>query len=222
MTISFDNTESDAVAWNVYRVFGMPQPRRELARSRVFASLAASLVTGYLALLLTLGADGPASQTILMPGAAALGVALLTFALVYHLRLLLEPRLLARQTRRLVKRGYFDRFLGGKEVSPRLEGLRIAFAEGETTLRWTAIQRWAETDTHVYLFWSENDIISLPKRAFANDVQLGEFLALVERYRTGIVAVSVPIAAGGSQNPWWHSRYGVESEAPDVNVNRRG
>jgi hypothetical protein len=224
MTITFENTEEDAVAWNVYRVFHTPLPRRALARYRIFASLAVSLMLGSLAFALAMDSTGGEGSTFeaMLPLLAAAAIGMCAFTGVYALRLRLEPRLIAGQTRTFVKRGDFNRLFGKKEVSVRPEGLRIAFAEGETTLKWTAIRRWAETDTHVFLFWSDNDIIGVPKRAFASEAQRTEFLALVDRFRAGAAAVPVPIAVDNGRSSWWHSRYGVESETPDVNVNRRG
>ena len=39
MTITYENTEEDALAWNRYRVFHLPQTKREVARQRIAVSL---------------------------------------------------------------------------------------------------------------------------------------------------------------------------------------
>lgn len=60
--------------------------------------------------------------------------------------------------------------------------VRNAFQESQ--LDWGTFSRWAETDRYILLFLSTNKRMCqfIPRRAFADDAQRADFLALVGRH----------------------------------------
>jgi hypothetical protein len=171
-----------------------------------------ALLVGYLRFAFETSASNP---LVWLPSLAAGGLYFAAIPRIYRQEI-------RRRTKRAVRDGRYAGFIGKHTMRLGVDGIHVTMPLGETKWNWSAITSIEQGKDHLFLFLSQQLAIVAPKRAFTDEAEMREFLALVERYRTGASATPLPVAAGGSRNPWWHSRYGVESEAPDINMNRRG
>jgi hypothetical protein len=186
MTIHYENTEDDAIAWNRYRVLQRPRLRRLYIGSRALYVAIVTLMTFFFGV--SVGAWGLllSSLIALLIGA---GSAYVSFS-----RLKAD---VANDTRKYIKQGLFHRFLGEKEVTLLPDGLKSAWDDGEITMRWSALKRWESDTTHVYLFWGEadEDFSTIPLRAFRDAEHLRQFLEALEAYRDAAPTTNANVAS---------------------------
>lgn len=187
MTISYENTAEDAVAWHQF-YFQTPRAHRELRRSR----FAGSLSTASVFFLLSLVLAQPASPEAALP---LLAISTATGIGQFLIRSVRTKKDIDYQVRKLVSDGELDMILGSREVSLLPEGFRITSSKGTTTLKWEAIQRWTSSDTHLVFFYSNVDFVLIPKRAFGSPQQAKDFLDTVEEYRDNAIGLSTTHSA---------------------------
>lgn len=215
MTISYENTEQDAVAWNEYRVLGIAQNRRAVKTWRVRVTLLAAVL--FFLLLHTTHVFGNDPLRHLL------------WAICFALaagggNALAMRRNLSRQTKLLKKQGTFHAFLGPRTVTFGPEGIRSRHAGGEALYLWHTIRDVAITPTHFAVSLGPQEFTFLPRRAFGSEAREQEFLALVERYRTGAALGTLPLASTNAPSvssastgsvPWYQARYSVDVDTPD-------
>lgn len=182
MTISYENTAEDAVAWYQFH-FQSPRAQRDLRRSR----LAGSLSTASVFFLLSLVLAQPVMPEAVFP---LLGISTVTGIGQYLVRSLRMKQDIEYQVRKLVAEGDLDIILGSREISLIPEGFRITSTKGMTVLKWEAIQRWTSNETHLVFFYSNVDFVLIPKRAFGSPQHAKDFLDLVEEYRDNALGLS--------------------------------
>jgi hypothetical protein len=185
MTISYENTDADAIAWDIYRCYKTKPGQKEMKRGLITFLVLFHLLFGVLFTLLLPGQTGRILAATLLSGM------LMTASVAHRGRQYVEAA-----TRQYIKRGLFDHFLGHRTVTLKPEGYHIAWEEGETLLRWSRFKRWESDASHLYLFWSEEEFGSIPLRAFRNPAHMQQFLETLEEYREAAVnGVPVPVIA---------------------------
>jgi hypothetical protein len=213
MTVTFENSDQDAIALNLFYNFHTPKPRR---KHRIIHMVSPIVVfAALLTFFATTRPDDlglPYFWLILVGGAAA----------DFALHPWLMRRAVRRRTQQAVKQGKYLTLMGSQTLTATPEALVAKGPIAESRYNWSSIAAVSEGPEHLFLFLSESVALPIPKRAFTSEAQRTEFLALVDRYRTGGVAVPAPVAVDDGRASWWHSRYGVESERSDISVNRRG
>jgi hypothetical protein len=90
--------------------------------------------------------------------------------------------------------------------------MHTSWAEGETLRRWSALDRVEDAEEHLLFVYGNTEFVILPKRAFRDAAYEKEFIATVERFRTGEGVVTMnatpsPGATGAA--PWWRNRNSV-------------
>ncbi len=218
MKISYENTDEDAVAWNYLRITQTPAGKKAQKNVRIALTLCQALigVIGYLLICVVLSVK---SYVFGMLFSAALAG-----AFGYAAQSLQFRRVVRRQTRTLKKNGHFDQFLGPKEVTVSTDGMRTSWPEGETFRQWSALSGVEAAEEHLLFVYGDTEFVVIPRRAFRDAAHEQEFLATVERFRTGVVAVT----AGESQHsdasrtpPWWRNRGGVDTAEKDSFLKQR-
>lgn len=235
MTVSFENTTEDAAAWTAAYLTRTRPGRAVAKRARILVPV----LMGFLVLLemLYLGrlrGGGPSFAPLL--------IALTTGIIVYLSQALGVRRRTRQMAAKLVRSGHFELFLGPKEVSVLPQGLRTVWPNGETLVKWSGIRRVEADETHLQIFLTETEFLTIPKRAFHSEAEERGFIALMERYRTAgelgtalpamtaaaLPAAVAPLPAAANAPaptthapgaPWWRSRDSVDTGA--VQVNRR-
>ena len=222
MTISYENTDQDAIAWNIYRVLGIPQNRQTMNRWRVRITLFCCALFFLLFHLASMFGDNWIWQlfwAVACASGAGVGNALAM------------KRNLSRQTRTLSKQGLFHSFIGPRTVTFDADGIRSRHAGGESLYLWHTVRQVNTTPTHFALSLSAQEFAFIPRRAFNGEAQEQEFLALVERYRTGVAlginttsvkSVAAPATvAPSTTTPWYQSRYSVDVDTPEKQQTQR-
>lgn len=223
MTVQYENTLQDAIAYNEYCHNHTPRLRRYNRRFRFLGPLA--IIAGA-SLTLRLLQGHPLAWwawIILLLGAAfyfAIHPAVWRFALRKQVKLLSEA-------------GAYKAFIGAYAVTIGADGIRSVASIGEALYRWDAVTSVVKTETHLFLFLSETMAVFIPRRAFADAAQETAFLAEIECYRAGAVAVPAVASAAVtpatqinnapvSNAPWWSGQTASSVEADaQANVNRR-
>lgn len=132
-------------------------------------------------------------------------------------------------TRQYIKRGLFDRFLGERTVTLKPEGYHVAWKDGEMLMRWSGFKRWESDESHLYLFWSEEEFGSIPLRVFRNPAHMQQFLETLEECREAAVngvpapvrepvlimkpaVIETPPKTENNRN-WWRDQQNVDTDS---------
>jgi hypothetical protein len=246
MTITYENTKDDALAWSVYRMFETPQAKKRMPQERrqatvLNAGMSLPLIFGLcVAALLTEGDSISPIGLCLMLTILLAGIAATVHA--YHRYPKIRKRQAEEMGRMMIRDGYLTRFLGPQTLSLASDGVHCGWVDGETRMNWSALKRWDATETHIVLIWNdspncewmETDFTLIPKRAFHDADRLRQFLEELEQYREAAVngallPASEPIlavkptvtetsATTDSGANWWRDRQNMDG---DPNTLRR-
>lgn len=218
MKISFDNTIEDAIVWNRVRLTKITAGRKAQKKLRIILSCCQGMF-GIGVYLILCG---------LLSVVPEFWRGFLIFSLVapfgYGIQLLQFPQIVKRQTKKLVKNGYFAQFLGPKEVTLTPEGMRTSWVEGEFLRRWPSQMRIEDMESHLLLIYGESDFSIISKRVFRDAAHQQEFLGAIERFRAGAGAIGASTGvslAPSSVAPWWRNRSAVDTSEETIPVQQR-
>lgn len=74
-------------------------------------------------------------------------------------------------------------FGGTFTIKPTENGFEGSTALGDTIFNWTAVTSVEIAKDHIFVHFGHQKAMTVPKRAFADEAQMSEFLGLVEKYR---------------------------------------
>jgi hypothetical protein len=87
-----------------------------------------------------------------------------------------------RQARKLLKEGDNKAVLGHHELSLSPEGIFVRTQTSESKTSWSAITKVLQNDQYVFLYVSSINAFVIPKKAFANESTLQEFLDYIDTH----------------------------------------
>ena len=224
MIITYETNENDVAEWNVFRIFNDPLQRRRLRTQRMMVAFLSAIIVLFFLIALI-----PNSIPFGIIAAPIISAFAAVFA--YSARERTEKSEIAVKTRRSLRQGGMKIALGRREVSVRQNGIHIASGEFESLLKWSAIKKITKTEAHLFIYWSENEIFALPRRAFSDAAHEATFLQEIERHRQGLASAPLVVYAGPtlqagitaptteSNAPWWTSQTPLSPEKPTINVN---
>ena len=218
MTISFENTLQDIIAYNNFSNFHRPRLRRLYQRKRLIATLAVFVLPLSLA---RVAIGHPLHDS------SAWIIALLGAAFIFCLFPQIWRYAIRRQALSMIKVGAYKAFTGNHTLTVAPDGIHSVSPLGESRYHWNAITEVKRSDEQIFLFISETAALPLPRRAFADAAQEAAFLAEIERYRAGAGAVSASATTATpatqiSNAPWWSGQTAASADAEETtNVNPR-
>jgi hypothetical protein len=172
VTLCFEMTQADARAALLYQYTMTPLGRSAVRRQRVTGAAlegAFTLLGAWVALNVMGKPVGPYQWAVIFTGVCA---AMVLFLWVMQLTF---PWQVAQSARKFGKLGVFDRFLGEHSVTLTPEGLDMDWKSGSASVKWSGIVRVEETDAHLLLYMTPNEIALVPRHAFADDAHYRAF-----------------------------------------------
>ena len=241
MTITYENTTEDAVAAQIFRTTGSPADKAALRIVRLVAIPALFLTFLATFLFFQRGGHGfPFPLFAVMPGMMVL---LFTMALQKA-----SVRSQVRSVQKAKKDSIHRLDLGKRTISVRPDGLFVTADNiGENLIFWDAITGVHTEKEHLFIRWTGNQLVTIPRRAFAGLAQEAAFLDQIAHYRTtlpplpAILTTSwaatppvlttppaitmtppIPAPATKSNAPWWSGQNADSvSEAEKIVLNQR-
>lgn len=182
MTVEFEITKDDLVAFNLYHHRHSPTARRHYLRSWLVPAVVWLLVcTGFWYL-----ADrerGTPLRTFLdlLPLFSGVPVYLIFFPWAYRrkLRKLVDGMVSEGQNR-----GLFNR----RRVTISPEGVTDISEHGQTSTAWRGVERVATADGHAYIYTSALAAIIVPRGAFAGSSEFEGFVRTAQGHHEKAVA----------------------------------
>ena len=181
MSVAFENTKEDLIAFNLYHHAHSPTTRRQLQQPWIRTTAIWLLVFG----LIWFFADqrrGTPLQTFLdlLPLLYGL-IGYLLFVLVYY------PFAYRRTIRKTVDsmadEGKNRGLLGPHRVTLTAESIIEATDFSESTTSWKAVERVANSGEHAFIYVNSLAAIMVPRRAFAGVAEFNEFVNAATVYR---------------------------------------
>jgi hypothetical protein len=173
MTLNYDVTAEDFIAFNLYHFRHSPALQRQILITRITLSL---LVIGLtLGLVYILDRDKQLSLFALF--AAVIGGAL--FFLIYPR--LIEPNL-RKQLEKMLHEGKNDGVIGQQTLALTPEGIINGTPTGEQKIFWPAVEKVAATAEHVFIYVSALSAAIIPRRNFASESACTAFLQALQQY----------------------------------------
>lgn len=175
MEVEYQVTIDDVIRFNLYHVAHSPFGRRQkwLTRYPVAISLP---IFGLLDYVFT-GKVAP----------------LVTFCLIALVWYAVTPAWwewdVGRRTRKVLGEGMNRGLLGPSTLTIGSEGLRVVGDTGETSLKWSAVERVACSGTHTYIYLGATSALMIPHCAFANESTRDRFIDEANRYREGYLGL---------------------------------
>ena len=228
MTIAYENGPEDAAAAQVFRIFGLPATRKVMRWARIVMAISTALFA--LTISFAMISEGRFFGFPLMP---------VLFLLSYNF--LFSPHFYQftfyQQAKRKKIPDQMRVDLGRRTVSIRPDGLFVSLDKlSDTLVKWEAIREVKVEKKHIFVVWGGIQIVTIPRRVFADATQEAAFLLEIERHRLGLFAApamipmtlaSVPTATTttvvtDSNAPWWTSQTPLTEEKPTININRGG
>ena len=170
MKVSYDLTADDLTAFVRYHHIQSPTARKQRIAS-VFVGL---LVTLALPALLLVSADKPLLETTV--AIWPLLLAPLGFLAVVGPYMKWKTERIAK---RMLKEGANSGFYGDCKLSLETDGIREIKRSGESTRKWSAVERIVLSPEHVFVYTAGFEAFVVPRRAFANDSELRDFVGQI-------------------------------------------
>jgi len=170
MHLTFDLTQDDIMAYQLYHYAHSPAARRQKWTGAVWVVIL-GLMVWVIPVFLT-GSFGQSARTW--------WPFLLVAPLSLSLFLLRWKSILRRNIERMIAEGSNRALLGRKEVTITPVEITAAGELRSTTVRWKAVERIEVADEYAYVYFSALEAVILPRRAFAGEA---EFAAWVETAR---------------------------------------
>lgn len=210
MTIHYENTEADALAWYEYWA-NVPANRRSFVCRAALTAVVIGLLTFALSyFVLSPGRDWQWSLFTGVLTSVLWGVRVVCFA----------RKELSNQVRHDLKYGRFRAFLGEHEASFTPQGIGWRSADGEGIIYWHSAQPVEVTPTHFVVSFGPKKVGFYPRRAFGNEAQEQTFLSFIEHHRNGGASSSSELSptqlAADAPAPWYRSRYSIDVDTPDT------
>jgi hypothetical protein len=166
MEITFEVGPDELVAFNLYHLKHSPTVRRQY-RIRLFT---VPLLMALVAITLFLSAD---DKLAALPALVVVGFLCLVYLLLFPG---LRRRGIKKQVRRLIAEGKNAGIFGQHRISITPQEVREVLSVGDSSRRWSAIERIAETDDHVFIYISALSAYIIPKLAFNNELACQQFI----------------------------------------------
>jgi hypothetical protein len=165
-TIDYELTVEDLVRWNQYFLRTSPTMRRQFWTAWLALGAAFFCLTVILPQLFMPGPSGWVNTAITAPIAVALW---LSFPWFYRFKG-------SRNVRGLVREGAELNVVGRRRLSLSPEFIVYSTPLSQTVSRWQAIERIAWNRDALYIMLASNSALSVPRRAFASEVQFQQFV----------------------------------------------
>ncbi len=182
MTVEYEMTPEDWVAFNLYHHRRSPTARRRYLWSWLFPAGVWLFVCTALWHLADRGRGTPL-QTFL---------ALLPLFVAAPIYLLWYPWAYRRNLRRIVagmmSEGKNRRLFGRHRVTISPDGIAESGEFGQSTTTWQAVERVVPDGEYAYVYLNALAAIVIPRRAFANPAQFDEFVRTAGRYHEDAAA----------------------------------
>lgn len=217
MTITYENTAEDAVAWMLHRDYGSPRARAAWHYSMTVSGSVAAFLAGVSSAVFYPAFQHTRTHQKAAGILIAVLVSVLAYAVVFLFRYLNDRRISVARFRRLLRQGDFARYFSPRTVTASSEGLCCAWDGCEARLGWHTVGPVETTDTHLFIDTLDVGPLVLPRRAFTAEMSAETFTEGIEQFRRGDGS-----AATASSTRWYHSRASVESEPAPVRSIRNG
>lgn len=182
MTVEFELTPDDWVAFNLYHHRRSPTARRRYLRSWLFPAavwLLGCMVLWYLA---DRGRGTPLQTFLaLLPLFVAAPIYLLWYPWAYR-------RNLEKIVAGMVSEGTNRQLFCRHRVTISPDGIAESGEFGRSTTTWQAVERVVADGEYAYVYLNALAAIIVPRRAFANPAQFDEFVRTAQQYHNSAVA----------------------------------
>lgn len=182
MTVEYEMTPDDWVAFNLYHHRRSPTARRRYLRSWFFA--AGVWLLGCLALwhLADRGRGTPLQTFLaLLPLFIAVPIYLVWYPWAYR-------RNLRRTVAGMVSEGRNRRLFGRHRVTISPRGIAECGEFGESTTAWQAVERVVSAGEYAYVYLNAVAAIVVPRRAFADPEEFDKFVRTAQEYHDSAAA----------------------------------
>ncbi len=175
LTISYDVTLADLLAFNLYHSRHSSVMRRQLLMGRIFYSaIVAILVFGVLYFIL-LQDDEDINRGVLI--GAASGAALMYLMYPWLMRISIK-----RMVEKMVRDSKNVGMLGSHRLELSPDGVFAESDAGSSRLAWKAIEQIAETEQYAFLYVNAMNAIIVPAAAFADRAAYDAFIRAARQY----------------------------------------
>jgi hypothetical protein len=204
MTISFENTQDDAIEAITYMNMNLPNTKSSIKIVSFFGYIL--LFLGSLMIFGTLRKFSVSSLIMSL---------YFMFAGLFFVKF--RQFTFRRNVRNAVRSGAAATIVGPHQFTPKLDGLHHRSKFAISTLLWSGIEKIEEFDKYFAFHFSSAQAFFIPKRAFSSPEQGAEFMRLVEQYRQQSTGTPIPQATRGT---WWTQGSSVtESENQEIKRN---
>jgi hypothetical protein len=94
-----------------------------------------------------------------------------------------------RRTQKYMSEGSNRGLLGVTRLEVGPNGLHTSGEIGESTLKWSAVEKVAVSDSHTYIYIGAASALMVPHRAFEDGSERTRFIHAVNQYRDGILGL---------------------------------
>ena len=184
MTVEYELTLEDLIAFNMYHFEHSPTMRRQLLQMR----LTLSAVTVVLVLVVIYIMRQSLGETGMnLPSQVIAGGAGLILFLIY-------PRFarsdIRKRSAKLLREGQAPGSTGRVQLTLLPEGLLSRSRSGESLLRWSATEKLVMDEQHLLLYYAPLLAVIVPRRAFASAADEQQFIEAVKRYQSAGVGAA--------------------------------
>ena len=175
MTVTFDLTIQDVVAFNIYHLHHSPALRRQIFLTRiVVAVLVAVLSIAWVYLLDNDALQSPITYVLSLIGAMVM----------YMIYPRLATSSVKKRTVKLLQEGKNTAMLGQQQVILTNDALVCRSGAGDFSLRWPTVEKLAITEDHAFIYYGAISAIIVPKRASDQASTYTQFIQAVSEQIT--------------------------------------
>ncbi len=172
MTVEYEITKDDLIAFNLYHQRHSPTARRQYLRVWFIPPVVWLLICAGLWYLADRSRGKPAQTFLdLLPLLSGVPIYLLTFPWLYR-------RKLRKIVDGMVSEGQNRGLLGLHRVTLSPESVTESSAHGQSSTAWRGVERVVSADAHAYIYIYINALaaIIVPRRAFAGAAEFEHFI----------------------------------------------
>jgi hypothetical protein len=172
MNIEFERTIQDVIDFNLFHMAHSSTIKRQLLLMQVLTGLLVIPLVFSIFYLLYHSID-----------AFAIIVSVLAGVIAFALYPQSNRKSTIKRIRKVLSEGNNNALLGRQVVSLSPEGVFIKNQAAESKFIWSAVDKIAENDKHVYLYTSSINALVIPKNCFQSEKEKQEFLEYINKYR---------------------------------------
>lgn len=171
-TIEYERTLDDIIDFNLYLIRSSPLLQRQAMVGRIITSIIVVILSMGLIYIIDRDKQFDTIAFIIPLVAGVFFFLIFPWLNNYGIR---------SRTTKLLKEGSNKAMIGRQRITLQDDSLYCEAPSGESKVKWDAVERVVVNNNHVLLYLGSMNALVIPKRAFANEIDMNFFVEEVQQ-----------------------------------------